>query len=419
MFSKIRVELKHNVSFRIVTAIVTFLFVCSVTVTAFAASAGIMKVTVADGSRVIEIATRSDDPEEIVTEAGLKLAANDELDLSAFDAEEGGTIKVLRAKTLRVVDENDVMYCIGYSTVGNTLKSSGVALNEMDETSISLEENLSSGMQVVIKRAFKVTVEADGEQTEVYTTGATVEEVLEKAGVDISDDDKISHKSTTPLIGEAVITVGRVEYKERVETESYSYETVTKTTDELYEGESEVVTKGVDGIKEVTYSDKYVDGEFMSTEAVDEEIVKEAVDEVVKIGSKKRPALVEFKDGVVPISDLATPSYVELDDNRLPIDYVDYYEGESTAYTGDPATASGRKPCQGHVAVDPKKFPYGTELYIVSLDGNYIYGYCIAADTGGFVNNSNTMVDLYLDTEDMCYEWGRRDVAIYVISYPD
>ena len=64
-------------------------------------------------------------------------------------------------------------------------------------------------------------------------------------------------------------------------------------------------------------------------------------------------------------------------------------------------------------------FPYGTELYIVSLDGNYIYGYCIAADTGGFVNNSNTLVDLYLDTDDMCYEWGRRDVAIYVISYPD
>lgn len=419
MFSKMKVELRHNVSFRIVTAIVTFLFVCSVTVTAFAASAGIMKVTVVDGSGIIEIATRSDDPEEIVAEAGLKLAANDELDLSAFDAEEGGTIKVLRAKTLRVVDENDVLYCVGYSTVGNTLKNCGVPLNEMDETSIALEENLSSGMQVVIKRAFKVTVEADGEQTEVYTTGGTVDEVLEKAGIEVSEEDKISHKSTTPITDEAVITVGRVEFKERTETETYAYETVTKTTDELYEGESNVITKGVDGIKEVTYNDKYVDGEYVSTEVIDEEIIKEAVDEVIEIGSKKRPALVEFKDGIVPISDLATPSYVELGENGLPVEYVDYFEGESTAYSGDPATASGRIPCQGHIAVDPRQFPYGTELFIVSLDGNYIYGYCIAADTGGFVHNSDTMVDLYLDTKDMCREWGRRDVAIYVISYPD
>lgn len=38
----------------------------------------------------------------------------------------------------------------------------------------------------------------------------------------------------------------------------------------------------------------------------------------------------------------------------------------------------------GHIAVNPKQFPYGTELYIVSLDGKFVYGYCMAADTGGF-----------------------------------
>ena len=85
------------------------------------------------------------------------------------------------------------------------------------------------------------------------------------------------------------------------------------------------------------------------------------------------------------------------------------------AYYGDKGTASGRKPMPGHIAVDPKQFPYGTELYIVSLDGKYIYGYCIAADTGGFVKTNGCTVDLFMNTIEECYSWGHRGVRIYVL----
>jgi 3D (Asp-Asp-Asp) domain-containing protein len=94
----------------------------------------------------------------------------------------------------------------------------------------------------------------------------------------------------------------------------------------------------------------------------------------------------------------------------------DVYSAKATAYTGDPATASGRKPMPGHIAVDPKEYPYGTELYVVSADGSYVYGYCIAADTGGFVKMGNTDIDLYMDNEDMCNDWGNRGVKIYVLN---
>ena len=70
----------------------------------------------------------------------------------------------------------------------------------------------------------------------------------------------------------------------------------------------------------------------------------------------------------------------------------------------------------GHIAVDPKEFPYGTELYVVSADGSYVYGYCIAADTGGFVSMGNTDIDLYMDNEQMCRDWGNRGVKIYVLN---
>lgn len=125
--------------------------------------------------------------------------------------------------------------------------------------------------------------------------------------------------------------------------------------------------------------------------------------------------LSDFKNSGMPISEIDTPNDLQLDENGIPINYQYCVEAKATAYTGDTATASGRTPMPGHIAVNPKEYPYGTELYVVSADGDYIYGYCIAADTGGFVKMGNTDIDVYLDNEDMCYDWGNKDVIIYIL----
>ena len=122
-----------------------------------------------------------------------------------------------------------------------------------------------------------------------------------------------------------------------------------------------------------------------------------------------------YKNTDAAISELNVPSSLKLDENGIPVNYKRAVKGKATAYTGDPGTASGRKPMPGHIAVDPKEYPYGTELYVVSSDGSYVYGYCIAADTGGFVKMGNTDIDLYMPNEDMCGDWGNRGVTIYVL----
>ena len=113
---------------------------------------------------------------------------------------------------------------------------------------------------------------------------------------------------------------------------------------------------------------------------------------------------------------LLQPIVVKLNKNGIPVDYKYCISGKATAYTGDPETSTGRTPMPGHIAVDPKEIPYGTELYVVSADGTYVYGYCIAADTGGFVEMVNTDIDLYMDNKAMCREWGNRNVKIYVLN---
>ncbi len=407
----------HGAAFRLLTAVVAVTFIFSATVTSFAYSNGIKTVTVTDGLRTRSVSTKLDDPEQIVKAAGFALSANDELSTKAFSPESGGIITINRAKTVRVIDNNKIVYCIGYNTLGNTLRDRGFGTSENIDSDIPLEENVFDGMQVVINRAFPVKVVADGEETTLYTMGSTVSDLLDEAGVEVGDEDDVNRTLTSDVSDEATITVDRVEYIERTAKEEIPFETQTETSADIFEGEKEVVTAGVKGEKELVYKDKFVNGELESSELVSETTVKEPVKEVVKIGAKKRPALIIFKNGVEPISDLDVPSYVKLDSNGVPKNYVDYLEGAATAYTNDPQTSTGRKPQQGIVAVDPKEIPYGSELYIVSKDGQYVYGYAIAGDTGGFIYSTNNIADLYMDTYDMCCEWGRRDIAIYVISY--
>ena len=77
--------------------------------------------------------------------------------------------------------------------------------------------------------------------------------------------------------------------------------------------------------------------------------------------------------------------------------------------------ATGIYPTPGYVAVDPKEIPYGTKMYIVSADGQYVYGYAIAADTGGFIHGDRADMDLFMDTHGQCVKFGRRDIVVYFV----
>lgn len=172
-----------------------------------------------------------------------------------------------------------------------------------------------------------------------------------------------------------------------------------------------------DAVETMTVSET-ADEENACISAFEDEELTEAktTTEESKIDADDFESLSEFGNSGLPISELDIPEDLNLDENGIPENYAYYVEAKATAYTGDPATASGRTPMPGHIAVNPKEYPYGTELYVVSADGKYIYGYCVAADTGGFVKKGNTDIDVYLDNEDMCDDWGNREVKIYVLN---
>ena len=68
----------------------------------------------------------------------------------------------------------------------------------------------------------------------------------------------------------------------------------------------------------------------------------------------------------------------------------------------------------GTIAVDPRVIPYGTRMFIVSNDGEYIYGVSTAEDCGGAIKGKR--IDLYYPTLWECNQFGVRDCTIYFLG---
>ena len=119
----------------------------------------------------------------------------------------------------------------------------------------------------------------------------------------------------------------------------------------------------------------------------------------------------------VPMSQKVPAAPIELDENGAPLHYSYCITDIATAYCNDPITSTGTVPVQGTVAVDPRIIPYGTRMYITSADGRYVYGYCVAEDTGGFIYLANgPSADLFMYSESDCDEWGWRMAKIYILA---
>lgn len=82
-------------------------------------------------------------------------------------------------------------------------------------------------------------------------------------------------------------TTENIEVKEETVEEVINFETKKQYSDALNEGTSEVRVKGANGIKEVTYSVTYVDGEETERELVSEKVIKEATAQIIVYGTKK------------------------------------------------------------------------------------------------------------------------------------
>lgn len=304
---------------------------------------------------------------------------------------------VIKANTITINncgDEQTISLAKG--TVEEVLNRTGITLAENQSVTPSLNTVITGDMNIYVYNSKNIKLTTNGTEMTVKAPKGTVENALNILGYEITDDDILNVDKNAQIEDDMKITLKKVTYVDEKSTEKISYKTVEKDSDDIMTGESEVSQKGVDGEKEVTKRCKYIDGKYDSTKVIDEKVTKEPVDKIVLNGTKR---------GTIT------------DTSGAPVSYSYMVSGSGTAYTAAPGalTATGVPVYEGGVAVNPAIIPYGSKLYIEAADGSHVYGYATAIDTGGALMDGSAIVDLFYFSYDDCVNFGRRDVNVYVL----
>lgn len=330
----------------------------------------------------------------------------------------GLMIIILAATTIAVdantniiyIEDGDKMHVV-YTTSENQEAVEALIPYNVDNT-LSIFGGVTGGIgNLVILRPFNIDIVDAGVTTSYLSLNQSVETLLKTSGIELGDMDTVSPSLDSIVDGGTEIVITRVSEDTFTETETKKYDTVYQESSTYITGYQKILTSGVSGERVSTYKNTVVNGVITETELVSVTTTVNSVTQVVLRGTGTATGS--------SISPLSPPAGFELDENGLPVNYVSVMtSAETTAYTAPDGkgTATGVEAQVGYVAVDPKKIPYGTKLYIVSANGKYVYGYAIANDTGGALLRGEADVDIFLDTSQECIQFGRRNMVVYILS---
>ena len=307
---------------------------------------------ITDGSRVLVHTTTVTDPETVLDEAGLTLGADDTYTIQA---------------SYGVVEYN-------------------------------------------VRRSQRIWIDYYGEEMEVTSSGETVEELLNRLNLSWGPEDTISLPLNTETYDGMELAVAKVVKEEQTYTEVLAHDTVICSDPSLAADSELVLTEGIDGEVTCTAAVVYVNGVETERTVLSETVTRQPVDEVIAVGSAQDSELTEamalpvIGDGVItlPTGEVLT--------------YTDVIRSYATAYCDKGLTATGTQARVGAIAVDPTVIPYGTRMFIVSEDGQYIYGIATAEDCGSKDHIYGTRIDLHYDTEYECIQFGARYCQVYILG---
>ncbi|SIS62275.1 G5 and 3D domain-containing protein [Salimicrobium flavidum] len=357
------------------------------------------------------VRTHADTIDELLTELHIEKGEHDELSHAMSDTlEYGMDIEYSQAKTIEVADgaSEEKVYTTA-STVGALMKEKGIEVKEHDELSHKKNESLKNGMTLSIDRAFQVTLEDGTDEEKVWTTAATVDELLKEQSIAVDEDDRLEPKATASLDASTPVSITRVEKVVETKEEEMEYPTVTKQDGSLLEGKEKVVSKGKAGLIEREYEVTKVNGEVEDRVITKETVKQESQDRVVAVGTKEPEPERQTAVASASASNTSSSSSSGSASSTLQM--------EATAYTADCAGCSGvtatgvnlnTNPNKKVVAVDPSVIPLGSRVWVEG------YGTAVAADTGGAINGNR--IDLHVPNKSEAFGFGRRSVEVRVLD---
>jgi resuscitation-promoting factor RpfB len=146
------------------------------------------------------------------------------------------------------------------------------------------------GLDFEIRTPKDITVVADGDERPFTTTALTIREALRELDLELGDRDLIEPGPEERVVNGLELVIKRVKVDEETVTITVEHETKRKSDDSLYKDQSKVEREGKDGKIERVVEIVYVDGKKTDEKVLSETVVAEAVDRIVVVGTKARPA---------------------------------------------------------------------------------------------------------------------------------
>lgn len=349
---------------------------------------------------------------KILSAAGVSVSTDDRILRTDYTEKKNDradvVLTVLKAKHVSVAVDGKVQKVTAHygDNVADALTLADVTLGVNDTVSVPLSAPAKDGMKVTVRRRYNVSIRSDGKTKDALVWEGTVADALQQEGIALGAQDFPTPGPDTAVAEGMKIGVSRVSYRDVTSTQTIAYATVTKKDSSMMAGTQAVQTQGRNGSKNIVTRQKILNGKVVQSSVIKTAVTKQAVSKVVVIGTEAPDSnsAVVCTDGTL------------YDSNGNSVSYRKMISGRCTAYCTGQWTASGMHAQYGRVAVDPNIIPYGTQLYICSPDGRTVYGYAVAADTGGAAMSGRIVADLFYSSYDECADFGARTMNVYVLN---
>lgn len=287
---------------------------------------------------------------------------------------------------------------------------------------------------------------SDGYEMDVLTSKTNISEILEENHIILLPTEKV-----IPGIGESLSDNNTIRIAKSNEVESaevvseelsmenvlsnydsvsekivkeqvtVNYETETK---DLSTGDGEkqevVVQNGVDGVKEISYKVKYLNGEEVEKTQISENIVQEPVNCVKEIRTKKVVVATSRSSTAVATTSAPTTSNGSSLASKVEGISPKVTTLNTSAYCaascgGNTKTACGATAQAWYTVAAGKGYAMGTIIYIPYFANEPNGGWFVVQDRGGAISNGK--LDVYMSSYSECTNFGRRNLECYIYEF--
>ena len=312
------------------------------------------------------------------------------------------------AKNTYVITDGDRVFTYTTSAT-DPRKVLGEAGLELDEDDTYTTQPGAGGQEITVRRSQTIYINYYGEEMTATSHGETVEALLKRLNLSLGENDNISWPLSDETFDGMRLRVESIIHQEQTYTSTIAHTTSYYEDPALPEGMEITVVEGQDGELLCTAAVTYVNSREVSRTVLTEILTRSPVEEVIAVGTGLAAA--PASDADMPI---ITDNMIILPNGEV-LTYVGSTTARATAYYNRGTTATGTTAQEGVVAVDPGFIPFGTRMFIITNDGEYVYGIAAAEDAGDG-NILGDRIDLWFPTREECVQFGFRSCTIYFLG---